>query len=159
MMQAYIRLKLLTGLAQGDMLRLRLDEHIRDDGIHVQRHKTKDTTGKRTVYTYEQVPERKDAVEQAKRARPALSPFLFCNRHGEGYLNEDTGNAPSFKSIWQHFIARVLKETKITEHFTEHDLRAKAGSDAENLERARALLQHADSRTTAAIYRRKPERV
>ena len=49
--------------------------------------------------------------------------------------------------------------TKVTEHFTEHDLRAKAGSDAESLELARALLQHADSRTTAAIYRRKPERV
>ena len=46
--------------------------------------------------------------------------------------------------------------SRITEHFTEHDLRAKAGSDAESLERARALLPHADSRTTAAIHRRKP---
>jgi hypothetical protein len=92
---------------------LRLDEHIRDDGIHVQRHKTKDTTGKYTVYTYEQVPERKDAVEQAKRARPALSPFLFEIDVAKGYLNEDTSNALGFKSMCQHFMARVLKGTKV----------------------------------------------
>lgn len=159
MCQAYIKLKLLTGLSQGDLLRLRVGEHLRDDGIHVQRHKTKDTTGKRTVYTYDQVPERKTAVEDAKHVRPALSPFLFCNRRGEGYLNERTGRAPGFASMWQHFMARVLEETKVTEHFTEHDLRAKAGSDAASLERARALLQHADTSTTLAIYRRKPERV
>jgi integrase len=41
MIHAYVRLKLLTGMAQGDLLRLRLDENIRDDGIHNQRHKTK----------------------------------------------------------------------------------------------------------------------
>lgn len=32
-------------------------------------------------------------------------------------------------------------------------------SDAETLEHARALLAHADSRTTERVYRRKPERV
>jgi hypothetical protein len=31
--QAYIRLKLLTGLARSDLLRLRLGEHLREDGI------------------------------------------------------------------------------------------------------------------------------
>jgi integrase len=49
---------------------------------------------------------------------------------------------------------RVLAETKVKEGFTEHDLRAKVGSDAESLEKARALLQHADARTTARVYRR-----
>jgi integrase len=156
MIQAYIRLKLLTGLGQGDLLRLRLDEHIKTDGIHVQRHKTKT---RKTVYDYALVPERRDAVEQAKRTRPALSPFLFCNRRGQGYVNETNGEARGFKSMWQRFMDRVLKETKVKVPFTEHDLRAKAGSDAETLEKARALLQHADSRTTLAIYRRKPERV
>ena len=51
------------------------------------------------------------------------------------------------------------KETKVIKRFTEHDLRAKCASDAESLEHARALLSHADARTTEAIYRRKPERV
>ena len=59
--------------------------------------------------------------------------------------------------MWQRFMARVLDETEVKEHFTEHDLRAKVGSDAETLEHARALLAHADSRTTQKIYRRKAE--
>ena len=61
------------------MLRLRLDEHLRPDGIHVVRHKTSAKTGKTTIYDYEKVPERRTAVELAKTARPALSPDLFCN--------------------------------------------------------------------------------
>jgi integrase len=52
---------------------------------------------------------------------------------------------------------RVLAETKVKEPFTEHDLRAKVASDADTLEHARALLAHADSRTTDRIYRRKAE--
>ena len=159
MCQAYIRVKLLTGLARSDLLRLRLSEHIRDDGIHVTRHKTAETTGKTTIYEYAQMPERCKAVELAKSVRPALSPYLFCNRRGEGYINEETGESHGFDSIWQRFMDRVLAETKVTCRFTEHDLRAKAGSDAESLEKARALLQHVDTRTTQRIYRRRPERV
>ena len=56
-------------------------------------------------------------------------------------------------------MARLLEETKITERFTEHDLRGKVGSDAESLERARQLLGHADSKITERVYRRKPELV
>jgi integrase len=59
----------------------------------------------------------------------------------------------------ERFMDRVLAETKVRERFTEHDLRAKVGSDAASLEKARALLQHADASTTVRIYRRKPERV
>lgn len=61
--------------------------------------------------------------------------------------------------MWQRFMDRVLEVTKVEKRFTEHDLRAKCASDAETLEHARALLSHADSRTTDRIYRRKPERV
>ena len=61
--------------------------------------------------------------------------------------------------MWQRFMDRVLSETKVTERFTEHDLRAKCASDATSLEHARALLAYADARTTDTIYRRKPERV
>jgi integrase len=159
--QAYIRLKLLTGIARGDMLRLRLGEHIQDDGIHVTRHKTaKKTGGKKTIYEYEKVPERRDVVEQAKRARPVdISPFLFCNKFGKGYVNEETGEAHGFDSMWQRFMDRVLKETAVKERFTEHDIRAKVGSDAESLDHARRLLAHVDSKVTQRVYRRKPERV
>lgn len=150
---SYIRLKLLTGLRRGDMLRLRVSD-CRDDGIHVITHKT----GKRMIYEW--TPERRAAVEAAKAARPVdISPFLFCNARGESYLNEATGTASGFNSMWQNFMTRVLKETKVSERFTEHDLRAKCASDAESLEKARALLAHVDTKMTLRVYRRKPERV
>jgi integrase len=95
----------------------------------------------------------------AKQARPVLSRFLFCNRKGKGYIDEETGLAHGWDSMWGGFMDRVLAETKVTERFTEHDLHAKCASDAKSLEHARALLSHADARTTNAIYRRKPERV
>jgi hypothetical protein len=44
---------------------------------------------------------------------------------------------------------RLLTETNVKQRFSEHDLRAKVASDAASLEKARALLQHADARTTA----------
>jgi integrase len=59
--------------------------------------------------------------------------------------------------MWQRFMDRVNSETKVKERFTEHDLRAKVASDAADLEHARALLAHSDSRTTDRIYRRKAE--
>lgn len=156
--QAYIKLKLLTGLARGDLLRLQPGVHFQKDGILVQRHKTAKSTGKRTLYEW--TPELRAAVDEATRARPLdIAPFLFCNRKGQSYMNEETGTADGWDSLWQRFMERVLTETKVTERFTEHDLRAKCASDADSLEQARALLTHADSRTTARIYRRKPERV
>jgi len=157
MIQAYLRLKLLTGMAQGDLLRLQ-ESHIKEDGIHNQRHKTANSTGKKTIYEWS--PELRAAVVLAKRSRPVhISPFLFCNRDGESYVNEETGEAAGWKSMWQRFTQRVIKETKVTEHFTEHDFRAKVASDAKTLEHARSLLAHADSRTTDKAYRRKAERV
>ena len=96
----------------------------------------------------------------ALAARPIdIAPWLFCTKRGEGYFNEVTGQASGWDSMWQRFMARLLEETKITERFTEHDLRGKVGSDAESLERARQLLGHADSKITERVYRRKPELV
>jgi integrase len=155
--QSYMRIKLLTGMRRGDLLRLTMSD-LQDDGIHVQPGKTEHTTGKRLIYEWSE--ELKEAVAMAKNARPVpLSPFLFCNRRGECYFNAMTGRAWGWDTMWKNFMTRVKKETKVTEHFTEHDLRAKCASDADTLEHAKALLSHADGKTTERIYRRKPERV
>lgn len=149
--QSYIRIKLLTGLRRGDLLRLRVLQ-ISENGIHI----TTGKTGK--SITYEWSEELHAAVASAKAARQVdISPFLFCNKRGQGYLDETTGRANGWDSMWQRFMERLLSETKVTERFTEHDLRAKVGSDAESLERARQLLAHADSKITQKVYRRKPE--
>lgn len=154
--QSYIRIKLLTGMSQYDLLSLQ-EEDLRKDGIHIQRNKTKDSSGKRTIYEWSDPL--KTAVEEAKSARPARSTFLFCNKFGKCYINPDTDEAPGWKTMWQNFMKRVMAETEVKEHFTQHDLRAKCASDAETLDHARALLSHADIRTTERVYRRKPERV
>lgn len=154
--QAYMRIKLLTGMRRGDLLRLAMSD-LKDDGIHLTPGKTEGSTGKRLIIEW--TDELRAAVGTAKSVRPVqLSPWLFCNRKGECYFN-DAGRAGGWDTMWRNFMDRVLTETKVKEHFTEHDLRAKCASDAETLEHARALLAHADGKITEKIYRRKPERV
>ncbi|MBW9335594.1 integrase [Herbaspirillum sp. RU 5E] len=155
MIQTYIRIKLLTGISKGDLLRLRPSLDFKDDGIHVQRRKVKNSTGKRTIYAW--TPELKEEVTHALALRPKKVDWLFCTRKGTSYYNEEKDDCSSWDSIWQRFMARVLTETRVKQAFTDHDLRAKCASDAETLEQARALLAHADSRTTKRIYRRRPE--
>lgn len=153
---AYIQLKIITGMDRGDLLRLTMSD-IREDGIHNVRGKTDNSTGKGTIYEWTQ--DLRDAVELAKATRPALSPYLFCTRKGTCYYNEENGRADGWKNMWARFMDKLLEQTKVTERFTEHDLRAKAGSDAATLDQAQALLAHADPATTERIYRRKKVRV
>jgi integrase len=150
MIQAYIRLKPLTGLRRSDLLRLTMSD-IHEDGIHVTPHKTAGSSGKRMVIEWND--DLRNAVKAAKTNRSVnVSPLLFCNAKGQGYIDENTGTANGWDSMWQRFMFRVLNEAEVTERFTEHDLRAKAGSDAESLEYAHALLAHAsDDSTTKRI--------
>ena len=113
---------------------------------------------RRTRRIFEWTPALEEAVSQAKAARPIdFSPWLFCTSKGKGYFNEDSGQATGWDSMWQRFMRRLLKDTKITERFTEHDLRGKVGSDLASIERATDLLGHASREITKRHYRRKPE--
>jgi integrase len=152
--QSYIRLKLLTGLRQGDLLRI-TEDCLREDGIHITPRKTQGSTGKQIIYAW--TDSLREAVRLAKEARPVdISPYLFCTRRGKGYIDEQLGRSHGWASIWQRFMTRLLKETDVV-RFTEHDLRAKVASDATSLQHAQALLAHADMRMTNRVYRRKPE--
>lgn len=112
------------------------------------------------IRTFEWTPAMRAAVDMAREARPIdIAPWLFCTKHGAGYFNEENGQATGWDSMWQRFMTRLLKDTKITERFTEHDLCRKAGSDEDSLERARQLLGHADAKITKRAYRTKPELV
>jgi integrase len=153
MLQAYVVLKLMLGLRRGDLLRLRIAD-LRDDGIHVRTSKT----GRRVIYAW--TDELRQAVEACKAARPVdLAPWLFCTAAGDCYLDETTGRASGWSSMWQRFMRRCLAETALTERFTDTDLRAKTASDADSLEHARGLLAHLSPATTQRVYRRGPERV
>lgn len=139
---AYMDFKLLTGLRKGDILKLRLDQ-LKDDGIHV----TVSKTGKRIIFEWI------DALSQAVAAvralpRPVRGLYLFCTRMGQPYTVE------GLSSIWQRKMKQALNVGILRERFTDHDLRAKTGSDTE-LEHAAKLLAHLDAKTTQRHYRRK----
>lgn len=153
--QAYIRVKLITGLRRGDLLRLSMSD-LKEDGIHVTPGKTAGSTGKSIILTW--TDELRAAVEMAKAARPVrIAPWLFCNRDGASYISDVTGRAGGWDTMWRNFMERLLRETKVKQRFNEHDLRAKCASDAETLAHAQALMAHADSRLTERVYRRKPQ--
>ena len=155
--QAYIVIKLLTALRKSDLLRIDKST-MREDGIHVTPRKTINSTGKRLVILW--TPALRLAVDVALEARPNQnSEYLFCNRRGEGYFHPVKQTASGWDSMWQRFMDRVLSETKMTERFTEHDIRAKSGSDLDTIEEAQRLLGHSDPKVTARHYRRKAERI
>ena len=153
---AYVWLRELTGLRRTDLLSIRPARDFRDDGMHVQPHKTAKTTGKRLIFEW--TPELRQAVQLALAARPKdIAPTLFCNRRGEAYIKAD-GSANGWDSLWQRAMAKAMR-VGLQQRFTDRDIRKKVASDAPTLERAAALLGHADSRTTARHYRIGPDRV
>lgn len=155
----YVRFKLMTGLRRSDILRLRLPE-LRDDGIHVQPHKTKDSTGMRLIIEWDAAGELRDLIEEILRLPPRRvgDVALFVTREGRPYI-KDNGSANAFDSLWQRFMDRVMAETKVKDRFQERDLRAKVASDSDTLQEASQRLGHADSSITQRVYRRKPVRV
>jgi integrase len=82
---------------------------------------------------------------------------LFVTRENMAYIKED-GSANAFDRLWQRFMDRVMKETKVKDRFQERDLRAKVASDSDTLQEASQRLGHAESAFTQRVYRRKPVR-
>ena len=85
----YVRFKLMTGLRRSDILRLRLPE-LRDDGIHVQPHKTKDSTGMRLIIEWDAAGELRDLIEEILRLPPRRvgDVALFVTREGRPYIKD-----------------------------------------------------------------------
>ncbi len=147
---AYINLKMLLGVRKGDMLSIKLSD-IKDDGLHIKPRKTASTTGKKKVYPL--TPELESAIAEIKSLHKKVkSVWLFHTRKGQPYIKED-GQASGFDSVWRRMMNKALKETKLSERFTEHDLRAKVASDTD-AQHARDLLDHSTD-TMTDKYRRK----
>lgn len=155
--QAYIRLKRLTSKRMTELLRLRAADG-KPDGLHITLTKTAKKTGiTRQIINW--TPDLRQAWKDVLAARPVdISPWAFCTKAGESYLNDD-GKCPGFSSMWQRAMAKALKVGGLKERFMERDLRAETLTRVETIEKAQALASHTDRRTTAEIYRRKPERV
>lgn len=142
--QAAMRLAVLTGMRQGDLLALTL-HNCRDDGIHMEQKKT----GKRLIFDWS--PELHAAIDLARSMpRRAESPYLIVTRDGVRYTSS------GFQTAWQRLMDACVHDGVIRERFTFHDLRAKAGSEHSD---AMRFLGHQSETTTRRIYQRKPDRV
>ena len=148
-LKVWCAFKYLTGLRQQDMLNIRMDQ-IRDDGIHIDTKKT----GKKIIFKWSD--ELKAVVDEARGLRGKVAGlYLFCNRRGQPY----TGNG--IRTIWQKAMRKAMTQGALAERFTEHDIRAKAATDADAAGiDARRLLAHENQATTDRyIKSRKVERV
>lgn len=147
-LKAYITLKSLTGLRQGDMLRLTLHS-IKENGLFVPTSKN----GKRMLFLWSD--ELLNAVEAVRAIkRPIHSIFLFNSNRGT-QLSES-----GFKTAWSRAMNAAIKAKALTERFAENDLRAKVATDAHDQgQDATALLGHSSNAVTQRHYIRGTRKV
>ncbi len=142
-LSGWVLLKRLTGLRQGEMLAIDLDEHW--DGKVLSPPPSKG--GKSTEYVGEALER---AIATILSGRRPNGP-LFRTRRGSRM------SASGFRSMW----GRAMKKFQGAdgEKFNEHDIRKTVANAADSLEEARQLLRHQEAKTTARIYRIGIERV
>ena len=130
----------LTGMRQGDLLRLRWSD-VSERGVRVVHGKTGFDQGLRLSWGLTR------ALDAARGLRGNLrSLYVLHTRRGQPYTTS------GFQSMWQRTVAR---SGVADVHF--HDLRARAVTDAENRRGDGAdLAGHTDPRTTRRVYRRGP---
>lgn len=124
-MQKAISLTVITGIRLGDIFRIGPD-NCTADGFQYQQGKT----GRKLLIEWDDA-----GILKGCAARPPVS------YHG-------------FTTAWQRLMGKAL-QMGLEDRFTFHDLRAKAGSDADDWR----LLGHTDRTTYERIYNRAPVRI
>lgn len=142
-MRAAMEIAATTGMRQGDILKLKYSD-CTETGIPV----TQEKTGKKQIFEW--TPALIGAIQSAKQQKRYADSIvhIIANERGQPYTSA------GFKSNWQRLMNKALSTGILKKRFTFHDLRAKAGSDAEN--NAQKLLGHASATTTKRVYERKP---
>jgi integrase len=139
LLQTYIDIKYLTGLRKGDILTLRRDQ-LKDKGIYVEprknlrRHPKTGQIVRKKARMYEWTPELRAAIDAALALpRRTGSLFVFAQRNGQSYYDTDKGRANTFEGYWRRAMVKAMKlaakQGIVFSRFTEHDIRAKAGTD------------------------------
>lgn len=166
--QHYIRLKVMLGLRRGDMLRLKPSD-FKTDGLRCTLRKTEKTSGVKLFIpwadpkTSQEFTEFKTLIESIKsiKAIKAIKPkrqpegFLFTAKDGKGFVNEESGRADGFDSLWRRFMAKVIAKTDIDHRIKEKSLRAFVADESGTLEAAAHRLGHTSTTTTERHYRKR----
>lgn len=140
--QAAAIMAMATGLRQGDILGLRRADFGKD-GLTVSPSKMRGRTRKALHFPWS--PAMRMACELADTKVTSIEGYWLCNRSGRRYTSD------GFRSLWDRAMRAAAAEAGI-ERFTFHDLRAKAGTEAEDWR----LLGHLDQKTFSRVYDRKP---
>ena len=170
--KAYLPLRLTLGQRVGDILQIKLRD-ITDEEIRVKQSKT----NQKIAFKFKNPDGTEnglralveDAYAACRKKGPRAKPFavepdhLFCNRKGRTYYNYKKHSHSGWDSSWQRLMQKAREKGLISaekaERFTDHDLRAKAGSDAVSLQDAQRLMGHTNAEMTKRVYRRKGETV
>lgn len=146
--EAYVQIKIRTGLRQTDLLLMKRSQ-ISREYLEVPINKVRDQSGK--VLQFEMTPDLRHWLDRACRINRhrVNSLWVFQTRDGRPYI-DDRFRADGFGSIWQRWQKKVAAAGM--ERFQERKLRNKAANDLESLAEAKELLGH-DRESTTAIYR------
>jgi integrase len=148
-LQAYIRLKLLTGLRQGDMLNIRLDQ-MREDGLFVQTGKR----GKRLLFTWN--ADLHASINTIKAQHHRVTGLYLINSARNGTKLSSSG----FKTAWARAMAKTMEAGALSERLAENDLRAKVATEAIELgKNESAMLGHSSDAVTKRHYVRGTQKV
>lgn len=136
------RLAYLTSKAQGQILRLHKSQ-INEEGITFSKRKR----GAPTLVQW--TDELHKTVDECLALPTKVtSLYLICNRHGQPYTSS------GFKSMWKRIMNKWVEEGN--EHFTFHDIRAKATTDLiEDGRKASELTGHLTESIPAKVYDRR----
>lgn len=142
-LQLVMDLCYLTGQRVGDVLTIQRRD-LKEDGIHFQAAKTKNSTGARVVVSWS--PELRAVVERARQMNPGVIHLtLLVGKHKKPL---------TYRSVigywWQACKAAEVKDAHI------HDMRAKSATDAEAQGlNPQILLGHATAAMTERYIRRR----
>ena len=142
MIRAYVTLRMLTGLRQGQILALKRSCW---DGEKLTVPGAK--KGKTVIYSGAGLSEAITAIRELE-GKVKSAVYILGSRNGTRYSRD------GFSSIWQRCIAKFVEAGG--ERFAENDLRAKVATDSTTLADAAARLGHQSEATTKRVYRRKP---
>lgn len=148
----YVEGKEMTGLRLGDMLMMDVTQFV-PEGLYVMPRKGRrldpklgERLGKERIFPYTpQLEAWRDRVLARKREREIrtkkITPYIFATSRGKCYYNPDEASADPFYSLWQRQMRKAKKaalaEGWTLKHFTEHDIRAKTGTEAERTQGGR----------------------
>jgi integrase len=140
--QAAMLLAAITGLRQGDVLRIRRAD-FSDRGLTVATRKTSQPL------EFPWTVGLKLAVTAAAAARDFVPMALLSTEDGNAYTSS------GFRTLWHRAMIAAVEAGDLKKRYTFNDLRAKAGSESRDWK----LLGHLDQRTFERVYNRLPRRV